>query len=194
MKMKYFMAAALALGLTAWSAAAQNDGPPGPPDQQGPPPGNNDGPPDGPPPGDGPGGKRHRPPPIIEALDANHDGVISTDEIANAAKALMTLDKKGDGKLTLEEVMGPRQGPPPGGPDGNQTGGPNGDQKPPRRPPGNNQDGPALIRAKDIVSLRYRLSSPHWTRTVTACSQRTKSPMPPSRCSSSTKTAMANSQ
>ena len=53
---------------------------------------------DGPPPG-GPGGHRgHRPPPpVILALDTNHDGVIDADEIANAVAALKTLDKNKDG-------------------------------------------------------------------------------------------------
>lgn len=129
MKSKHLIAIALALGLTAWGASAQNDGPPG---SQGPPPGDNGGPPDGPPPGDGPGGRHHRPPPIIQALDANHDGIISADEIANASKALLTLDTNGSGQVTMEEALGPRPGPPPGGPDGQQTG----DQPPP--PPGDN--------------------------------------------------------
>src|SRR4051812_22823530 len=41
----------------------------------------------------GPGG-HHRPPPpaIIAALDANHDGVIDADEIANAVEVLKKLD------------------------------------------------------------------------------------------------------
>ena len=36
------------------------------------------------------------------ALDANHDGVISADEIANAPAVLKTLDKNGDGQLTFD--------------------------------------------------------------------------------------------
>ncbi|HKI69909.1 MAG TPA: hypothetical protein VKA67_09995 [Verrucomicrobiae bacterium] len=58
----------------------------------------------------GPGGMRgHRPPPpLIAALDANHDGVIDADEIANASAALKTLDKNGDGKLTVDELRPPR--------------------------------------------------------------------------------------
>src|SRR5215831_18995319 len=76
----------------------------------------------------GPGG--HRPPPIalLAALDANHDGVIDADEIANASEALKKLDKNGDGKLTPDEFIGmrpfghgpggPGGPPPPGGPDG----------------------------------------------------------------------------
>jgi hypothetical protein len=41
---------------------------------------------------------RHRlpPPPFITVLDANHEGVIDADEIANAAVALKKLDKNGE--------------------------------------------------------------------------------------------------
>ncbi|HXT12286.1 MAG TPA: EF-hand domain-containing protein [Candidatus Angelobacter sp.] len=62
----------------------------------------------------------HRPPPspLMHALDANHDGVIDADEIANASAALKTLDKNGDGKLTQDELRPPRpprgEGRPPG--------------------------------------------------------------------------------
>jgi hypothetical protein len=95
--------ATLALGLSLSVLTAQNDG--------GLPPGDA-----GPPPGDGPnapgahgGGHHHRPlPPIVMALDTNHDGVIDAAEIANASAALTTLDKNGDGKLTIDELMGPR--------------------------------------------------------------------------------------
>ena len=65
--------------------------------------------------------KGHHPPPpspLMQALDANHDGVIDADEIANAPAALKTLDKNGDGKLTPDELRPacPPQkgGPPPG--------------------------------------------------------------------------------
>jgi Ca2+-binding EF-hand superfamily protein len=43
--------------------------------------------------------------PILSAIDGNHDGVISGDEIANAPARLRTLDKNKDGKLTPDEVM-----------------------------------------------------------------------------------------
>lgn len=68
--------------------------------------------PDGP-----PRGHHHPPPPpVIEVLDANHDGVIDAEEIANASKALLTLDKNGDGKLTFDELRPPfPPGPPPDG-------------------------------------------------------------------------------
>jgi hypothetical protein len=45
-------------------------------------------------------------------LDTNHDGVIDSNEIANASAALLTLDKNDDGVLTPDEFMGPRpEGP-----------------------------------------------------------------------------------
>ena len=100
---------------------------------------NNDGPQGGPPEGDqggGPGGGGHRHPPmpaIIGVLDANHDGVIDADEIANASAALKTLDKNGDGQLTRDEYLGKRPGrPPQDAGDGNGAGGP-----PDGPPPGN---------------------------------------------------------
>jgi hypothetical protein len=101
----------LALGASAYFASAQDAG--GPPPEGGNPP-NQDGP--GGPGGPGGGGRgRHRPPPplIIGALDANHDGIIDSNEIANASAALLKLDKNGDGQLTAEEYLGPK---PPGAP------------------------------------------------------------------------------
>jgi len=53
------------------------------------------------PPGPGRGMMRS---PAFEALDADHDGIISAAEIAHAAAALKSLDKNGDGKLTEDEV------------------------------------------------------------------------------------------
>ncbi|HEY4416990.1 MAG TPA: EF-hand domain-containing protein [Verrucomicrobiae bacterium] len=90
---------------------------------------------DGPDGGHGPG-HRHQPvPPIVRALDANHDGVIDADEIANASTVLKTLDKNGDGKLTHDEYMGKRPGPPPQAGnddnDGNGAGGPPPEDAPP---------------------------------------------------------------
>jgi hypothetical protein len=86
----------------------------------------------GPPPGrggpGGPGGQR-QPPPIITALDANQDGEISADEIANASAALKKLDKNGDGKLSRDEYMGQRPGERRG------PGGPGGGEGRPQRPP-----------------------------------------------------------
>src|SRR5579883_2861961 len=130
MKSKWIVTFALALTLPACTLLAQNDGAQG----QNPPPPSAGGPPDG---GPAPGGRshHHRPPPlpIIQVLDANHDGIISADEIANAAAALKTLDKNGDGQMTRDEYMPPRpprpddggntntppDGPPPGADDQN---------------------------------------------------------------------------
>lgn len=103
MKNKIKLAAlTFAVGLSAWSLVAQDAGGP-PPDDAGPPPGQG---PDGP---NAPGGGRHhRPlPPVIAALDINHDGIIDASEIANASAALIKLDQNGDGKLTLEELLCP---------------------------------------------------------------------------------------
>ena len=69
-------------------------------------------PPSGPP--------RHAPPfrrppnLLMEALDTNHDGILSAEEIANAPASLKKLDKNGDGQLTEDEL----RPPPPGGPGG----------------------------------------------------------------------------
>jgi hypothetical protein len=106
------MLALIALSASALIVNAQDAG--------GPPPGGNppyrQGGPGGP---GGPGGRHMPPSPLIEALDANHDGVIDANEIANAAAALKTLDKNGDGQLTPDELRpqgGDHQGPPPGAP------------------------------------------------------------------------------
>jgi hypothetical protein len=58
-------------------------------------------------------------PPMLAALDADGDGVISATELASAPAALAKLDKNSDGKLTPDEFMGgrgPRGGRGPGGP------------------------------------------------------------------------------
>jgi Ca2+-binding EF-hand superfamily protein len=113
-------ALALGIGLSALAAVAQttNNPPPG------------DGPPPDGPPGGGPGrGFRPPPSPLVRALDANGDGIISADEIANAATALLTLDKNHDGQLTPDEFrpkmgpgMRPHQPPSDGGPEGQPQG------------------------------------------------------------------------
>jgi hypothetical protein len=59
--------------------------------------------------------------PVMQALDANSDGVIDEKEIANASVALKKLDKNGDGKLTSDELRPQR---PPGG--AGRPGGPGG--------------------------------------------------------------------
>ena len=88
----------------------------------------------------GPGGRRGgqgRPDmmrrfPLMMALDADGDGVISAEEINNATAALRKLDKNGDGKLTEDELRpefpGGRGGDGPGGRRGEGFGGPNPDE------------------------------------------------------------------
>lgn len=49
--------------------------------------------------------------PVIAALDADKDGVISKEEIAGASAALKTLDKNKDGKIDLAEMVPSRGGP-----------------------------------------------------------------------------------
>jgi Ca2+-binding EF-hand superfamily protein len=64
--------------------------------------------------------------PLMTALDANGDGVISAEEISNASAALRQLDKNGDGQLTEDEW---RPNFPPGGPGGGRgAGGPTPDE------------------------------------------------------------------
>ncbi len=100
--------AMLALGASAWVIIAQDNGN-SPADGQRPPRRQNADTQEGP---GGQGGsplRRNRPPlpAVVRALDANHDGIVDAAEIANASAALKTLDKDGDGKLTMQELMGP---------------------------------------------------------------------------------------
>ena len=90
--------------------------------------------PDGPPAGGDRPPHRPPPPPLVAALDADGDGVISADEIANAATALLTLDKNGDGQLGPGEYMGH---PPGDHPEGRPPVDPldNDGPRPPRPPP-----------------------------------------------------------
>jgi hypothetical protein len=124
------MIAVLTLCASALVVNAQDAGGP-PPDNQNPPHQGHGGP-GGP---DGPRGMNgHRPPPspVMEALDANHDGVIDADEIANAPAALKKLDKNGDGKLTPDELRPHR---PHGGEGQGRPPGPDGQEPPPQQPP-----------------------------------------------------------
>ena len=123
MKMKTSLVVAALLGVLSLTAYAQDAG--GPP--EGGPGGGKGGP--------GMGGGRRPAPLVVGALDANHDGVIDADEIANASAALKTLDKNGDGKLTRDEFLGkPPGGRPPGGGEGHGDSANDGPQGP---PPGN---------------------------------------------------------
>jgi hypothetical protein len=158
-------------------AGAQDDGQNGPPPGGGPDQGSGPGQEGG---GFGGGPRHHRPiPAIIRALDVNHDGIIDSNEIANASTELLTLDKHHDGQLTIEEYMGrppgrphgdgeTPDGPPGGGNDGNAGGPPDGpppgapDENTNTPPAGGDQGGPgagghrhhpplpAIIRALDV--------------------------------------------
>jgi hypothetical protein len=122
------------------SGGNTDDGPP-PPPPDGPPPGgpgggdDQGGPPPPPPGGPGGPGGHHRPPPVIQALDANHDGVVDTNEISNSPQELSTLLKSGSTSLSIPDLLGPppRRGHGPGGPGG--PGGSDGDDGPPGPPP-----------------------------------------------------------
>jgi hypothetical protein len=105
-KVMLLLAATASAGALLFAQENEGTGPGGPSDGRGP----------GQPAGGRQDGPRHRPPPpaIIGALDANHDGVMDADEIANAVAALKQLDKNGDGQLTPDEFMGPRPPRPEG--------------------------------------------------------------------------------
>jgi len=102
MKRKLTLLAALALTGSALSLIGQDT------DGRRPPPGAPGGP--GGPGAGGRGGMMMNFP-VMQALDANGDGVIDEKEIANASVALKKLDKNGDGKLTMDELRPQR---PPG--------------------------------------------------------------------------------
>ena len=94
----------------------------------------------------GPGGPRRGPSPLVVALDTNHDGVIDATEIANAAAALLTLDKNGDGQLSTDELR-------PARPDDRGANGappePPADAPPGAQGPGPHRGGPPIIAALD---------------------------------------------
>ncbi len=103
--------AAVTLSLAAWACMAQPPGGPGGPGGR----------------AGGPGGpssdRGGRPEfPLIKALDADGDHVISASEIEASVIALKSLDKNGDGKLTDDEFQPQfgRRGP------GRERGGPGG--------------------------------------------------------------------
>ena len=114
--------------------------------------------PDGPPPRrEGGPEDRPRPPhPVMDALDKDHNGEISEEEINNATAALKSLDKNSDGKLTDDEIRPPR---PEGGPgrDGERRpdgpprgeGEPRGDRPPGDRPPREGEGRPPGGREQD---------------------------------------------
>ncbi len=123
------LASVMLAALLASSTFAQ---PPGRRDRGGPPDGGERG---GPPggrggPGGPPGMMMMRMMPVLVALDADHDGVISKAEIENATVALQKLDKNSDGDLTEEELR-PDFAAMRGGP-GGFGGGPGGRGRPPQ--------------------------------------------------------------
>jgi len=63
------------------------------------------------------GGPEGPPPPLMEALDLDKDGVLSTEEIGKAMESVKALDKNGDGKLTPEEYRPAFPAGPPPAPD-----------------------------------------------------------------------------
>jgi Ca2+-binding EF-hand superfamily protein len=75
------------------------------------------------------GGGRRPPNPLVRALDADYDGVISAGEIASAASSLRVLDTNADGKLSDAELhpappadaRRPSSPPPPPADGGGQT-------------------------------------------------------------------------
>lgn len=93
---KTHLALLLALGATAGLLQAQDE----PSDRQGPPP-----------PPHGGGHRPPPPPPIIVVLDVDKNSEISAEELAKATESLKTLDKDGDGKLTIQEICPPPPGP-----------------------------------------------------------------------------------
>jgi Ca2+-binding EF-hand superfamily protein len=50
------------------------------------------------------GGEATRMDPVLNAIDADHDGILSASEIATAPTALKSLDKDGDGELSASEL------------------------------------------------------------------------------------------
>ena len=92
-------------------------------------------------------GPPDRPPldPLRAALDVNHDHALDADEIKNAATALATLDRNGDGRIDGEEFRPPpppgRRGPPEGRERGGRRGPPR-DGEFDRRGPRDGEAGP----------------------------------------------------
>lgn len=79
--------------------------------------------------GEGKEGKRPVPP-VVSALDENGNGVIESNEIADAPKDLKKLDKNNDGKLTADEIHPVR----PGAAEGNKKAGEGREMKRPVSP------------------------------------------------------------
>lgn len=106
--MKKSLILAVTLGLSCWTALAQEAKDPG----QSPPPPPHGGP--GKPGGPGGPGRCGPPPqpPVFMLMDTDKDGMLSADELKNAAAVLAKFDKNGDGNLTVIELSPPPPAPP----------------------------------------------------------------------------------
>lgn len=69
----------------------------------------------------GKGGKHRRKHPLAAALDANHDRTIDANEIANASRALLQLDRNGDGQLNRDDMRKPHGEPQAGAEGGTES-------------------------------------------------------------------------
>lgn len=67
-------------------------------------------------------GGRRPVPPVIEALDSDSNGTISSGEITNASSSLLTLDTNGDGVVSGDEMRPQRGGGSQGRPSGGREG------------------------------------------------------------------------
>src|ERR1700743_1039286 len=52
---------------------------------------------------------QQRPRLVLQALDLNHDGILSANEIQAAPKSLMVLDTNGDGQINFVDELSPRR-------------------------------------------------------------------------------------
>ena len=93
--------------------------------------------------------------PVSQALDTNHDGTISADEIDNAVQSLKALDKNEDGKLTFEEIA--PLGPPGFGGAGGGRRGPRGPRVEPKLVMQFDADGNGVLDRSERQKARAHL-------------------------------------